>query len=100
MHTATIATPTIDISNPLRQRLRMLAPAAKLAEAEAFIRQFHDENGLEQSACDARLREVRRQLARTNHYDHTADELAFGARIAWRNQSRPRGLASWITLKG
>ena len=38
MHTATIATPTIDISNPLRQRLRMLAPAAKLAEAEAFIR--------------------------------------------------------------
>ena len=38
-------TATIDVSNPLRQRLRMLTPVAKLAEAEAFIRQFHDHVG-------------------------------------------------------
>lgn len=98
MHTATIATPTIDISNPLRQRLRMLAPAAKLAEAESFIRQFHDENGLDQATCEARLREVRRSLARTNHYDHTADELTFGARIAWRNHARCIGRLFWKSL--
>ncbi|MEY4118134.1 MAG: hypothetical protein RLZZ116_1462 [Planctomycetota bacterium] len=87
-----------DVANPLRQRLRMLAPAAKLAEAEAFIRQFHDENGLDQATCEARLREVRRSLARTNHYDHTPDELAFGARIAWRNHARCIGRLFWKSL--
>ena len=83
---------------PLRQRLRMLAPATKLAEAEAFIRQYHEENGLDRAACEARLREVRSSLARTNHYDHTADELAFGARIAWRNHARCIGRLFWKSL--
>lgn len=98
MPTITRQPATIDAANPLRQRLRMLAPAAKLAEAEAFIRQFHDETGLDQAACEARLREVRRQLARTNHYEHTADELAFGARIAWRNHARCIGRLFWKSL--
>ena len=98
MLTATRHSATIDVSNPLRQRLRMLAPAAKLAEAEAFIRQFHDENGLDRATCEARLREVRRALARTNHYDHTPDELAFGARIAWRNHARCIGRLFWKSL--
>ena len=91
-------TATIDVSNPLRQRLRMLTPVAKLAEAEAFIRQFHDENGLGRAACEARLAEVRRVLARTNHYDHTPDELAFGARLAWRNHARCIGRLFWKSL--
>ena len=98
MLTATRHSATIDVSNPLRQRLRMLAPAAKLAEAEAFIRQFHDENGLDRATCEARLREVQRALARTNHYDHTPDELAFGARIAWRNHARCIGRLFWKSL--
>jgi nitric-oxide synthase len=85
-------------TEPLRQRLRMLSPAAKLAEAEAFIRQYHDEHGLPAAACESRLRAVRASLARTEHYDHTTDELAFGARLAWRNHARCIGRLFWKSL--
>jgi len=85
-------------SNPLAQRLRVLGPAQKLAEAERFIRQFHEENALPDGDCERRLREVRACLARTGHYDHTPDELAFGARIAWRNHGRCIGRLFWKSL--
>ena len=85
-------------SSPLTQRLRFLDPAAKLAEAERFIRQFHEENGLGADACDRRLREVRAALARHDHYDHTPDELAFGARVAWRNHARCIVRVFWKSL--
>jgi len=85
-------------SNPLTQRLRFLDPASKLAEAERFIRQYHEENGLGAEECERRLREVRAALGRHNHYDHTADELAFGARVAWRNHARCIGRLFWKSL--
>jgi len=85
-------------SNPLTQRLRFLDPASKLAEAERFIRQYHEENGLGAEECERRLREVRAALGRHNHYDHTADELAFGARVAWRNHARCIGRVFWKSL--
>ncbi len=86
------------VANPLRHRLRMPTPAQKRAEAEDFIRQFHEEAGLSAAACETRLAEVRRDLARTGHYDHTPDELAFGARLAWRNHARCIGRLFWKSL--
>jgi nitric-oxide synthase len=85
-------------SNPLRQRLRQLDLGTRLAEAESFIRQFHRENELGDDACRARLREVRRDLERAGHYDHTPEELAFGARVAWRNHARCIGRLFWKSL--
>jgi nitric-oxide synthase len=85
-------------TNPLRQRLRMLSPAEKLAEAEAFIRQFYTEHNLGSEACEARICEVRAALESCNHYEHTTEELAFGARIAWRNHARCIGRLFWKSL--
>ncbi len=85
-------------ANPLALRLRRLTAAERLAEAEDFIRQFHAETGHDEAACERRLAEVRRSLSTTGHYDHTADELAFGARVAWRNHARCIGRLFWKSL--
>ncbi|MEV4163756.1 nitric oxide synthase oxygenase [Nonomuraea dietziae] len=67
-------------------------------EAERFIRLFHAENP---GAGDvqARLREVARDAARFGTYTHTAQELEFGARVAWRNSNRCIGRLYWRSLK-
>lgn len=91
-----IDTPTR--SDPLRRRLRRLTRAEQIEEARAFVRQFHRESELPQA--DARVREaaVVRSLRRTGHYEHTPDELAFGARVAWRNHANCIGRLHWKAL--
>ncbi|MEF9886606.1 nitric oxide synthase oxygenase [Streptomyces sp. P9-A4] len=66
-------------------------------EAERFIRQFHHE---QPTAGDAapRVRAVLAEIGRTGTYEHTADELAFGARVAWRNSARCIGRLYWRSL--
>ena len=68
-----------------------------LLEAEAFLGQMYRERGLE-SVLQARLDEVREELARTGTYTHTLDELTFGARLAWRNATRCVGRFFWNHL--
>ncbi|SDH36515.1 nitric-oxide synthase [Lentzea fradiae] len=69
-----------------------------IAEAEDFIRQHHSENpGL--GPVEARLAEVHAEIAATGTYRHTPEELAFGARVAWRNSSRCIGRLYWRSLK-
>jgi len=86
-------------SNPLRRRLRRLGTWERREEAVAFIEQFHRELELGDVARRARLREVKRALSRDGHYDHTPDELAFGARVAWRNHARCIGRLFWKSLE-
>ncbi|GAA4872524.1 nitric oxide synthase oxygenase [Kitasatospora terrestris] len=68
-----------------------------VAEAAAFVRQFHEETP---AAGDPlpRLREVIAEIERTGTYRHTVEELAFGARIAWRNSARCIGRLYWRSL--
>jgi nitric-oxide synthase len=73
------------------------APGALLSRAEQFILQFHRENQLE--APGRRLRQVRREIEAWGTYWHTPDELAFGARVAWRNSSRCIGRLYWRSLR-
>ncbi|WP_437289610.1 nitric oxide synthase oxygenase [Sorangium sp. So ce406] len=73
------------------------APAAVLAEAEAFLRQCYAELGVP-SAAEERWRDVRASLEKTGTYAHLPDELAYGARLAWRNSSRCIGRFFWSTL--
>ncbi|MBL6719824.1 MAG: nitric oxide synthase oxygenase [Planctomycetes bacterium] len=85
-------------SDPLRRRLRRISASERMEEALGFIRQFHREvagsRGLE-----VRLKEVRQSLRRTGTYEHTPEELAFGARVAWRNHARCIGRLHWRSLE-
>src|SRR6266536_3183580 len=68
------------------------------AEAEEFIRLYHQENP-QAGPPEARLRQVRVHIERFGTYWHTTDELAHGARVAWRNNSRCIGRLYWRSLR-
>ncbi|MGW1084014.1 nitric oxide synthase oxygenase [Kitasatospora sp. NPDC002522] len=75
-------------------------PAAErtlIAQAALFVRQFHEE---QPGAGDPspRLREVLSEIERTGTYRHTPAELAFGAKVAWRNAARCIGRLYWRSL--
>ena len=55
-----------------------------LASAEQFIMQFYTENLVGEPG--PRLWHIRREIEATGTYRHTAAELEFGARVAWRNK--------------
>ncbi|MBO3750399.1 nitric oxide synthase oxygenase [Streptosporangiaceae bacterium NEAU-GS5] len=67
-------------------------------EAERFIRLFYAENP-SAGAVRSRLREVAAEIGRSGTYTHTPAELAFGARVAWRNSSRCIGRLYWRSLR-
>jgi nitric-oxide synthase, bacterial len=68
-----------------------------LVTAGRFITLFHSENRV--GPPDRRLRQVRREIETTGTYWHTPAELAFGARVAWRNSSRCIGRLYWHSLR-
>jgi nitric-oxide synthase, bacterial len=73
-------------------------PAGRLLpRAERFIQQFYAENQL--GSPGRRLRSVRREIQASGTYWHTPDELAFAARVAWRNSSRCIGRLYWQSLR-
>lgn len=86
-------------SDPLQRRLRQLSAWERRDEALSFVRRHHREAGLSDDALALRLRAVRRALARHGHYEHTPEELAFGARIAWRHHARCIGRLFWSSLE-
>ena len=67
------------------------------AEAEEFLALFHTETG--RPGLAARVAEVRAQIARHGTYQHSPDELEFGARAAWRNANRCIGRLYWRSLR-
>jgi nitric-oxide synthase len=69
-----------------------------LDEAEEFIRLFHAENP-EAGPVDRRLAWVRGEILTTGTYQHTTAELAFGARVAWRNSARCIGRLYWQSMR-
>ncbi|HXZ71465.1 MAG TPA: nitric oxide synthase oxygenase, partial [Streptosporangiaceae bacterium] len=68
-----------------------------LVTAGRFITLFHSENRT--GPPGRRLRQVRREIETTGTYWHTPAELAFGARVAWRNSSRCIGRLYWHSLR-
>lgn len=68
------------------------------AEAEEFLRLFHAETP-GAGDVDARVSRARRQIAVTGTYQHSTAELAFGARVAWRNSARCIGRLYWRSLR-
>lgn len=84
--------------SPLARRLRHLSPLERFEEAHAFHRTFTEAHGVGRSAARRRWAEIRNGLLRHGHYDHTPEELTFGARVAWRNHARCIGRLFWSSL--
>jgi nitric-oxide synthase len=70
-----------------------------LAQAERFIWLYHAENPDAAGTPSKRLPEVRREVEQAGTYRHTPAELAFAARVAWRNSSRCIGRLYWRSLR-
>ncbi|GAA3096526.1 nitric oxide synthase oxygenase [Kribbella aluminosa] len=68
------------------------------AEATAFLGLFHAENP-QAGSIGPRLAAVMREIDLTGTYWHTPEELAFGARVAWRNNERCIGRLYWRSLQ-
>jgi nitric-oxide synthase len=68
------------------------------AAAEEFLALFHAENP-QAGPMGPRFAAVMREIDRTGTYWHTAEELAFGARAAWRNNARCIGRLYWQSLQ-
>ena len=86
-------------SSPLERRLRRLSLGERIEEARAFIaRHYREEPPGDGSSCAKRQAEVVAELRRTGTYRHTEEELAFGARVAWRNHARCIGRSLWGSL--
>jgi nitric-oxide synthase, bacterial len=83
---------------PGRGRAAGSQPEAQVAaEAERFITLFHEETAA--GPPDRRVRQIRSQIDATGTYRHTPGELAFAARVAWRNSSRCIGRLYWRSLR-
>ncbi|HEY0816164.1 MAG TPA: nitric oxide synthase oxygenase [Pseudonocardia sp.] len=69
-----------------------------LADATAFLEQLHAED-LPPTPLRRRLQQVKAEIEQTGTYVHTEAELAFGARVAWRNAARCIGRLYWNGLR-
>src|ERR1700761_9118844 len=69
-----------------------------LSAAERFLAMFFGENPGAGVLSD-RIRQVSAEVEEHGTYRHTPAELAFAARVAWRNSSRCIGRLYWRSLR-
>ncbi|WP_080846326.1 nitric oxide synthase oxygenase [Cytobacillus gottheilii] len=67
-------------------------------EAKEFIQLCYQELGKSIEEIEARIREIDRIIEATGTYEHTFEELAYGAKLAWRNSNRCIGRLFWEQL--
>ncbi|GGK31825.1 nitric oxide synthase oxygenase [Caldalkalibacillus thermarum] len=66
-------------------------------EAKQFITAcYHELN--KPDIIEERLKEIKSEINRYGYYEHTYEELAYGARVAWRNSNRCIGRLFWRSL--
>ncbi len=71
---------------------------SSLSEAQDYLRLFHQEQKLPEARLWERLAEVRSQFQQNGSYWQSPDELAYGAKVAWRNSTRCIGRIFWQSL--
>ena len=69
-----------------------------LQEASEYLRLFYQEQSLRDVQLQKRLSAIAQDYQQSYTYWHTEDELAFGAKVAWRNSSRCIGRIFWESL--
>lgn len=67
-------------------------------EASTFIRECYTFLHKPETDIEARLRQIRQEIEQTGTYEHTYDELHYGAKAAWRNSNRCIGRLFWQTI--
>jgi nitric-oxide synthase len=83
----------VDVRSPGRADID-----ADRTAAEEFLALFHAENPQAGPAA-SRIAAVMREIDLTGTYRHTREELEFGARAAWRNNTRCIGRLYWRSLQ-
>ncbi|MEL6517352.1 MAG: nitric oxide synthase oxygenase [Pseudomonadota bacterium] len=83
----------------LAWRRRDLSAMDQREEAWAFFDTFTRATGMAAAAKTARWAEIRKALSARRHYEHTVEELTFGAQLAWRNHARCIGRLFWNSLE-
>jgi nitric-oxide synthase, bacterial len=84
---------------PIEQDSIYVEPIASvMQEAEVFVKQCYLEQGLA-PVFMPRWQEVKATIEQTGTYEHTYDELAYGAKLAWRNSNRCLGRNFWQSLQ-
>ena len=64
-------------------------PAARLKrEALEWNALYHKEKQLSAEVCAARAKQILQSIETSGTYEHTFDELEYGARVAWRNSAK------------
>ena len=73
-----------------------------IKEAAAFLQTWraHPEaDPPSEEACELRLQEIAKEVQATGLYTHSARELEFGARLAWKHSNRCIGRHLWRSLE-
>jgi nitric-oxide synthase len=83
----------------MNQRRRCDPAAVDAGEAKDFLRSFYAENPAPAGDIRSRARDIARSIRRTGTYQHTTEELAWAARVAWRHAARCTGRSPWRTLR-
>ncbi|MBP1992056.1 nitric oxide synthase oxygenase [Paenibacillus eucommiae] len=77
----------------------MLVKSVLMEKAEQFIEQYCRELGKSQQEMEQRQLEVLEEINTSGFYEHTKEELEYGAKMAWRNSNRCIGRFFWESLK-
>lgn len=68
------------------------------SEAKNFIQVYYEETGQSEQELATRLIEVEQQILKQGTYEQRLDELAYGAKMAWRNSNKCIGRLFWQSL--
>lgn len=69
-----------------------------LKQAKEFIYSCYKELHKSEQELESRWNEVNKQILSQGLYEHTTEELEYGARVAWRNSNRCIGRLFWESL--
>jgi nitric-oxide synthase, bacterial len=72
--------------------------ATLLTEASDYLQLCHREQQLSELSLWARLSKIKAELQHNDSYWQTSEELAYGAKIAWRNSVQCIGRIFWESL--
>ncbi|WP_080873005.1 nitric oxide synthase oxygenase [Oceanobacillus timonensis] len=68
-------------------------------EAAAFLTTYYEETGAPAENAQARIEEVTAEIHTSGTYTQTYEEIAYGAKLAWRNSNRCIGRLFWERLE-
>ena len=91
-----------DEAKPAIESLISYYPAsskrALITEAETYLQLFQKENALNHSYAK-RFAEIQAEIEQRETYWQHTEELVYGAKVAWRNNTRCIGRLHWKTLQ-